>query len=77
MIDTLELLHVCFSKMMKSWKRFEEPNGDLRYFSDIVKKQPILLLAEIRETFQSLEDLEQTLALLDSSCKKWHKSVRI
>jgi hypothetical protein len=71
-----------FSTTIRAWDRFDAPDGDVRYFSDISnisEPQPKvvanLVLNEIKEIFENLKDLENTLTSLDKSCEEYSKVV--
>ena len=78
----LRKLRERFSTTIQAWDRFDTPDGDIRYFSDISdisepQAQVIAKLAlnNIKEIFENLKDLEQTLTSLDKSCEEHSRVV--
>ena len=75
-IDLLSKLVAVLEKTTKAWKRFSSENGDIGYFSrinsvpesDIPQRCVRESILGINETFETLEDLQQTLISLKESC---------
>ena len=84
--QTMELLSQLLdviSKPIKAWQSFNSSNGDIGYFSrieslsDISQCRTRLSLRAINETFQNLKSLQQTLLLLEKSCRQSAEAVRL
>lgn len=75
-MDLLSKLVAVLEKTTKAWQRFSSDRGDISYFSrigstpdtDISQRCVRASLFSINETFETLEDLKQTLILLKESC---------
>jgi hypothetical protein len=75
-IDLLSTLLAVLSKAIKAWQRFSSSNGDIGYFSrihstlesDVSWHRVRESLSAINETFETMEDVEQTLVLLKGRC---------
>ncbi|KAF2707121.1 hypothetical protein K504DRAFT_447157 [Pleomassaria siparia CBS 279.74] len=64
--DLLKHIRRRLSQSIKAWDRFDAPRGDICYFSDLLSKPRITTsLCAIRESFESLKEIEQTVFYLD------------
>jgi hypothetical protein len=73
-IDLLGHLRRRASQTTQAWDRFESLNGDLCYFSDVLEQPHIT--NGIRESFEELNDIKQTLIHLDQFfCERQSKIV--
>jgi hypothetical protein len=73
-IDLLSDITAVLSKAIMEWKRFNAPNGDLAYFSDLEsfpnmsRSHIIKWLVAIKRTFEELENLQEDLLALEKAC---------
>jgi len=75
-IDLLSKLVAVLEKTIKAWQRFSSENGDIGYFlrinstpdSDVSQRCVRESLVGINKSFETLEDLQQTLISLKKSC---------
>jgi hypothetical protein len=61
---------------LKAWDRFNKPSGDKCYFSDIAELQPRRTMNLIKESFESLIDLDDRLGSLERSTELSAKNVQ-
>lgn len=63
----------------KAWERFASANGDIDCFDNIQSSpdniSPHKLLRAIKESFETLEDLQQKLLSLENTCKNSARAV--
>jgi hypothetical protein len=77
-IELLKQLRSPLSKTSRAWSKFASLDGDISYFLDMHEEQSTAhsSLLSIKESFEELEDLQQTTAHLTESCRKSLKIVR-
>jgi len=74
-MQLLRRLRDSLSLTLRAYNRFQEPGGDIRYFSSTpdYPGTPELsaIQGSIKETFEKLRDLYSSLSSLDDSCKRF------
>lgn len=63
------------SRIITAWNRFKSCDGDIGYFSDIKQGNICQALDSVNDNFGKLEDLQQRLLYLESSCRDSEKAV--
>jgi hypothetical protein len=80
-MELVSQLQHCLSKTLKEWKRFSSATGDISYFANIDysgatwPSRTRMLLSAIKQTFENLEYLQETLHNLLTSCHYETKAV--
>jgi hypothetical protein len=71
--ELLRRLRLRVSQTLRVWERFDAPGGDICYFSDLLSDNRISrLIHSIRESFEALEEIQDTLDDISKSCKEYH-----
>jgi hypothetical protein len=78
--DFLSRLRDALSRTIKSWEQFKSyDEGDIGYFLDVEspddKRHINFLLVEIKEQFEKLGEVSDTLATLMETCKDYANHV--
>jgi hypothetical protein len=77
--EFLSRLRDPLSATIKFWERFNSSDGDIGFFLDVnssdKKNRVNLALREIKETFETLEELQRTLDTLVKSCDDYANAV--
>ncbi|XPS79207.1 hypothetical protein M3J07_011210 [Ascochyta lentis] len=71
--ELFEKLRERFTKANMAWTRFDESKGDVLYFTNDLGCPAEKILHKIRESFETMMDLELTLTRLQSTCKRYLK----
>ena len=80
-MELVSQLYHRLSEALKEWKRFNSATGDIGYFANIDysgatwPSRTRLILCAIKQTFEKLEDLQETLHNLLTSCHDETKAV--